>query len=290
MRLPMRVALARPNAAAYLKYFFICAMSVIIGREPSERSKLAALLKVDNIPEWHRKSMKRINIIVSLYTLTALVIIIERLLPATRVLLQPYDFIRLHEINQTVIFLTITVLLSFFVLQTVTDHFRTLNRPLNTFLAAVFVCGAYLYGAGEGWHEVASFTLNTYCDHQNLPGNLCPGLFVNDYYAGNLIFFVGGVLMNTVLLVLATQQRMERFNNTDMAILLVNSLVYAFSWFAYAAFDVVLLGLYFAALLAIISLVTWLKVKWNAREYPYITYSAVAYTLATIATLIYRFR
>jgi hypothetical protein len=61
--------------------------------------------------------MKRINTIVSLYTLTALVIIIERLLPITRVLLQPYDFIRLHEINQTVIFLPITIILSFFILK-----------------------------------------------------------------------------------------------------------------------------------------------------------------------------
>lgn len=234
--------------------------------------------------------MKRINIIVSLYTLTALVIIIERLLPITRVLLQPYDFIRLHEINQTVIFLPITVILSFFVLQSVTDTFRTLNGKLNTVLAIVFVCGAYLYGAGEGWHEVASFTLNTYCENQNLPGNLCQGLFINDYYAGNLIFFVGGVMMNAVLLVLATQQKMDRFNNKDMAILFVNSLVYAFTWFAYAAFDVVLLGLYFAALLAVISIVTWVKVKRNIREYPYITYSVVAYTLATIATIIYRAR
>ena len=163
--------------------------------------------------------MKRINTIVSLYTLTALVIIIERLLPITRVLLQPYD-----------------------------------------------------------------------CETQNLPGNLCQGLFINDYYAGNLIFFVGGVMMNAVLLVLASQQKMDRFNNKDMAILLINSLVYAFTWFAYAAFDVVLLGLYFAALLAIISIVVWVKVKRNIREYPYITYSVVAYTLATIATIIYRIR
>jgi hypothetical protein len=232
--------------------------------------------------------MKRINVIVSLYTLTAVVIIIERLLPITRVLLQPYDFIRLHEINQTVIFLPITVILSFLILKSVTANFRTLNSRSNTVLAVVFLCGVYLYGAGEGWHEVASFTLNTYCDTAQLAGNLCLGLFINDYYVGNLIFFVGGVMMNSVLLALAAQQRMERFNNTDLAILLVNSLVYALSWFAYAAFDIVLLGLFFATLLAVISIVALISVRWKAREYPYLTYSAVAYTLATIATVIYR--
>jgi hypothetical protein len=232
--------------------------------------------------------MKRINTIVTLYTLTALVIIIERLSPTTRILLQPNNFIRLHELNQTVLFLPITVILSFFVLKSVTDNFQTLNRKLNTVLAVVFLCGVYLYGAGEGWHEVASFTLNTYCDAHNPTGNLCQGLFINDYYAGNLIFFVGGVMMNSVLLALATQQPMEQFNNKDMTILLFNSLVYAFTWFAYAAFDVVSLGLFFATLLAIISIVAFLKVKQNIREYPYITYSVVAYILATIATIIYR--
>ena len=160
----------------------------------------------------------------------------------------------------------------------------------SALLAVVYLCGVYLYGAGEGWHEVASFTLNTYCDTDNLAGNLCQGLFINDYYAGNLIFFVGGVMMNSVLLALATQQSMERFNNTDLAILLVNSLVYALSWFAYAAFDVVLLGLFFATLLAVISIVGLISVRWKAREYPYITYSAVAYTLAIVATVIYRSR
>lgn len=63
----------------------------------------------------------------------------------------------------------ITVMLSFFVLQSVTDGFRTLNRTFNLVLAVVFVCGAYLYGAGEGWHEVASFTLNTYPAASNAP-------------------------------------------------------------------------------------------------------------------------
>jgi hypothetical protein len=51
-----------------------------------------------------------------------------------------------------------------------------------------------------------------------------------------------------------------------------------------------LLGLFFAALLAVISILAFLKVKRNIREYPYITYSVVAYILATVATLIYRLR
>jgi hypothetical protein len=229
--------------------------------------------------------MRRINFLVTLYSVIALVVIIERLSPTTQILLQPFNFIRLHEINQTVIFLTATVILSFFILQSVTKNFEMLKEKSNFLLALLFVAGVYLYGAGEGWHEIASFTLNQYCDLQNLLNNLCKGLFINDYFAGNIIFFVGGVFMNASLLALSANQPVKRFNNKDMIILLINSLVYAFTWFAYAAFDKVLVGFFFSSLLMLISLGFFLKVKKKAREYPYITYSALAYTLATIATL-----
>ncbi|HZE86585.1 MAG TPA: hypothetical protein VE090_00095, partial [Methylomirabilota bacterium] len=110
-----------------------------------------------------------------------------------------------------------------------------------------------------------------------------------DYYVGNIIFFIGGVMMNTALLVLAAQYPIKPFSNNEITILLINSVVYAFTWFAYAAFDKVLIGLLFSAILMVISLGFLLKIKNRFREYPYITYSAIAYSLATIATLFVRF-
>lgn len=214
-------------------------------------------------------------------------IIIERLIPSP--LLQPYDFIRLHEINQTVIFLTIVVALSFFYLQIFTNNFQTLKNKRDFILALCFFIGAYLYGAGEGWHEVASFTLNQYCDLKNLADNLCHGLFINDYYTGNIIFFVGGVMMNITLLTLASYYPMKRFGNKDMVILFINSIVFAFTWFAYSAFDKVLVGLFFSTILMIISLYYAWKIKNKFREYPFIAYSVLAYTLASVGAGIVRF-
>jgi hypothetical protein len=234
--------------------------------------------------------MKQINIFFSLYTFTALIIIIERLSPTTRILLQPYNFIRLHEFNQTVIFLLVSVLISCLILKSVTNNFQTLKTPINQILALFFVLGAYLFGAGEGWHEVASFTLNQYCNIHAIVGNLCGGLFINSYYTGNIIFFIGGILMNFSLLALSAKQPVKQFSNRDMTVLLLNSLIYAFTWFAYAAFDTVLVGLFFSTILLIISLGFFLKVKTKFREYPYITYSTVAYTVATIGTILFRFR
>ncbi len=231
--------------------------------------------------------MKKLNLLFTLYSLIALVIIIERLLPSP--LLQPYDFIKLHEINQTVIFLSAIVALSFFYLQIFTNNFQTLTKRRDFLLTLVIFVGAYLYGAGEGWHEVASFTLNHYCDVKNLSGNLCNGLFINDYLVGNLIFFIGGVMMSASLLSLASFYPMKGFNNKDMVILFANSVVFAFTWFAYSAFDVVLVGLFFSFLLMLISIYFSFKVKWKFRSYPFIAYSVVAYSLATLGATLVRF-
>ncbi|OGG25215.1 hypothetical protein A3A59_01355 [Candidatus Gottesmanbacteria bacterium RIFCSPLOWO2_01_FULL_42_10] len=137
---------------------------------------------------------------------------------------------------------------------------------------------------------MASFTLNQYCTINNIIGNLCGGLFINDFYAGNIIFFVGGVFLNVSLMSFAVIQPLEHFDNQDLTILLANSLVYAFTWFAYAAFDKVLIGLLFSTILAFISIGFLIKVKSRLRKHPYILYSTVAYALATIATIVVRFR
>ena len=233
--------------------------------------------------------MNMLNKLFTLYSITAFVIIIERLLPATMILLPPYDFIRLHEINQTVIFLSISVIISFLLLKIITHDFQALKEKNNAFLALLFVVGIYLFGAGEGWHEVASFTFHTYCDENNLSNNLCGGLFINDYYAGNIIFFIGGILMNTALMALAAKLPIKSFSKKDLIILFSNSVIYAFTWFAYATFDTVLVGLFFSALLMFISLGFFIRIRKNWKTYPYITYSATAYTMATIATIFVRF-
>lgn len=231
--------------------------------------------------------MNRLNILFSIFSFTALVIIIERLLPSP--LLQPSNFIRLHEIIQTVIFIPVTIVLSFFYLKIFTRDFRTLTNKTDFLLVLCFILGIYYYGAGEGWHEVASFTLNEYCNLRNLAGNLCNGLFINDFYTGNLIFFIGGLLMNVPLLSLAAKYPMKAWGSKNMAILLVNSIVYAFTWFAYAAFDKVLVGLFFSVVLTIISGIFVMKIRGNFRQYPFIVYSFAAYFLASSAAFIVKF-
>jgi hypothetical protein len=230
--------------------------------------------------------MNRLNRAFTVTSVLVLLVTIERFSFTTTILLQPYSFIRLHELVQGPILLTLFLVVSTFVLKEISCGFKTLRYPS----LALFVVGAYLYGLGEGWHEVTSFTLNQHCDAQNISGDLCGGLFINDYYTGNVLFFLGGIAMATALMILERANPSSAWDNRNVAIGGVNSLIYSFTFFAYAAFDLVLVGLYSTAALMLISLVFLAAVVRRWRNYPYISYSAFAYTLAMVASLIVRLR
>ncbi len=232
--------------------------------------------------------MNKLNLYLTLASINVLLITIERFSFTTQIILQPYSHIRLHELIQGPIFLTISVILSFLVIKELSNNFDLLKTKWGFYLSLVFVSGAYLYGMGEGWHEVASFTFNHHCNIKNFTDDLCGGLFINDYYTGNILFFVGGIIMNSAVIFLQKLNPTKSFNNKALIILLINSFLYAFTFFAYAAFDKVLVGLYSTLILMVIADLVFLKVWKKFREYPYITYSAFAYTMAGIASLIVR--
>jgi hypothetical protein len=230
--------------------------------------------------------MNRLNSAFTVTSVLVLLVTIERFSFTTTIVLQPYSFIRLHELVQGPILLTLFLVVSAFVLRELSHGFAALPY----WLLGLFVAGAYLYGLGEGWHEVTSFTLNQYCDVRNISGDLCGGLFTNDYYTGNVLFFVGGIGMAVALMILERLNPSSSWDNRNVVIGAVNSFIYSFTFFAYAAFDLVLVGLYSTVALMLISLVLLGGVVKRWRQHPYISYSAFAYTLATAASVIVRAR
>jgi hypothetical protein len=230
--------------------------------------------------------MNRLNGAFTVTSVLVLLVTIERFSFTTTILLQPYSFIRLHELIQGPILLTAFLVVSTFVLRELSDDFKALRLSI----LALFVVGAYLYGLGEGWHEVTSFTLNQYCAVQNISGDLCGGLFINDYYTGNILFFIGGIGMAVALMIQERLNPSTGWNNRNVVIGGVNSVIYSLTFFAYAGFDLVLVGLYSTVALMLISLVMLAGVVKHWRRHPYISYSAFAYTLATLASIVVRAR
>jgi hypothetical protein len=234
--------------------------------------------------------MNRLNVLLTLSSLNVLLVTIERFSFTTQVILQPYSFLRLHEVFQIATLILFTVLIPTFVLREVTHDFDTLKNRAGMLLLVGFVTGIYFYATGNGIHELASFQYNTFCPTTDgNPSVMCQGMFFNDYYFGNGLYFVGAFLMNTALIVLEGIRPLARASLRDMIITTVNALVYALAIIAYAAFDLVVVGLVFT----LISMFTIDLLLWRAKQpivtRPFTYYAAVAYTIGGILGIALRF-
>jgi hypothetical protein len=180
------------------------------------------------------------------------------------------------------------VLIPTFVLYEVTHRFDTLKTPVGLVLLGCFITGIYFYATGNGIHELASFQFNTFCPITARPTVMCQGMFFNDYYIGNGLYFVGAFLLNTALIQLEGLRPVAPVVRRDMIIIVANALVYALAIIAYAAFDVVAVGLVFT----VISMVTIDLVLWRSPHAlatrPYTFYMAVAYTVGGILGIVLR--
>ncbi len=71
---------------------------------------------------------------------------------------------------------------------------------------------------------------------------------------------------------------------------MVNGVIYGLILFLYAAFDRVLVGLESVAIMAVLTNFLLFSSKSKPSMFPFTLYSAVAYTLSTLATVLIRFR
>lgn len=196
---------------------------------------------------------------------------------------------RLHEMFQMCVIILLTVIIPSLVLKEVTDGFKTVKSQKDWMLVLFYVVGIYFYATGNGVHEVASFYFNQYCDTQKITGVLCNSLFFNDYYTGNILYFIGGILMVLSTLLLELKRPNTMFKKKDFWILVVNAVVYGLAIFAYAAFDVVLVGIVYSTIMAIISFLLFLSIRRKYLQYPVITYTTIIYVVGTVAAVIVRF-
>ena len=232
--------------------------------------------------------MKGLNWVFTLSSLNVLLVTAERVSPTTRIVLAPHHFLRLHELLQITTLILFTVVLPVFVLRIVSHNFSGLQTGRGLALFVLFVVGVYFYATGNGLHEVSSFNFNQFCPQKQTASDLCGGFFVNDYYTGNVLYFVGGALMVVTLMLFELACPQEAFGRRDMAILLVNACLYALAIFAYAGFDPVLVGLVYAVVIAMVADVLWLRVRSRYHAQPVVTYTAAAYSLGAVAALAVR--
>lgn len=232
--------------------------------------------------------MKRLHILFSLTSLVVLLVTIERFSITTHILLQPYNFLRLHEVVQITILILATVLLPFLLLREVSHDFEILRSRRGLWFAVLFIVGVYFYATGNGIHELGSFLLNQYCDPKHIQSAVCGSFFVNDYYVGNISYFVGALAMNIALVLLEVCKPRYFMARKDLLYLVPNALIYAFTIIAYAGFDLVIVGLVYALIATLAVDLILLFNRQRGAQLPVTLYLALSYTLGTIVALIVR--
>lgn len=231
--------------------------------------------------------MNRLNWIFTLSSISVLLVTIERFSFTGKVLLQPFNFLRLHELVQITFLILLTVVIPVLLLKEVTQNFKNFNKK-DFWLLMFFIIGVYFYSTGNGVHEIASFLFNNYCNVKKFSGDLCNGLFFNDYYTGNIYYFIGGFLMVSSLLLLEFKKPNQTYLKKYLPATIMNAMIYAFAIFAYAAFDVVLVGLIYSVVILIFTLFLFAKIRKKYLQYPVITYTTITYLVGTIAAILVR--
>ena len=234
--------------------------------------------------------MKRLNWLFTLSSLSVILVTIERFSFTGKILLQPYGFLRLHEVFQMTVLILFTTVIPFFLLRETSDNFELIKTKKGFLVGLLFITGVYFYATGNGVHEVASFAFNTYCNTVNISGEQCGSMFFNDYYFGNILYFIGAFLMNITFMIFERMKPNKNFTKKDFTPLLINSVIYSLAIFAYSAFDRVLVGLVYTLLMtaAIYPFIIWGKRKFSRM--PVTAYLAITYTVGLAASLIFRFR
>ena len=114
--------------------------------------------------------MHRLNVFFTLSSLSVLLVTIERFSFTTKVLLQPYNFFRLHEFIQLSFIILLTVVIPFGILYIISDSLTLYSKRKYVWLVLLFLIGVYFYSTGNGVHEMAGFTLNQYCNVKSVVG------------------------------------------------------------------------------------------------------------------------
>jgi 4-amino-4-deoxy-L-arabinose transferase-like glycosyltransferase len=232
--------------------------------------------------------MKKLHILLTLTSLNVLLVTIERFSFTGRIVLEPYNFLRLHEVVQMLVIILITVLLPFYILKEVSNNFDYLKTKRGFYLALMFIIGIYFYATGNGVHELGSYIFNSFCPTVNFTQEFCKSSFYNDYYFGNGLYFVGAFLFSIALLLIEQANPQKRgLSKKDITYFCINAVVYALAIFAYSAFDRVYVGLIYTVITTAVVDYLFLRKRKNFKQYPLTFYSALTYTMGGVASLIY---
>lgn len=229
--------------------------------------------------------MNRIHVLLSVQSLLAILVSINRLGTWTLGYVLPNEFLRWVDLNNMLVLPLISVVASYLLKKTL--EYASPQRESSSHIAwnLVFIVGLYLLAASYGNHEVTNYLHQRFCE-TDTTSNLCRIIIFNDDEFSHWIFFTGFVMGNVAILFIQNLFPHQRqITRADLALLTLNALFLGAGIFANLGFEEIGLDLFVVAFLALVSA----YLLWRRGRQPMFVYYTVAYGLGLMGSVIAQF-
>lgn len=225
--------------------------------------------------------MKKIHLLLSVQSIVAVLVSLNRLGAWTLGYVLPNEFLRWVDFNNMLVLPLVSLTALYLLKKRIEYDSPAREGRAHMAWNLVFVVGLYLTAASYGNHEVTNYLHVRFClDDPN--SDLCRIVIFNDDEFSHWVFFTGFIMVNAAILFLQNVfPHRENLSGADVGLLLLNSLFLGAGVLANLGFEEIGLDLYVVALLSGVSAL----LLWRRGRQPMFIYYTFAYWLGLIGSL-----
>jgi len=226
--------------------------------------------------------MSRIHALLSIQSLLAIFVSINRLSTLALGYVLPNEFLRWVDLNNMLVIPLISLVATYLLKKTIEYDSPAREGRAHIAWNLVFIIGLYLTAASYGDHEVTNYLHVRFCLNDTA-SDLCRIVIFNDDEFSHWVFFTGFIMVNVAILFMQNLfPYAEKLSRADVGLLLVNSVFLGAGVMANLGFEEIGLDLYVVALLAVISA----YLLWRRGKQPMFIYYTAAYWLGLIGSVL----
>ena len=226
--------------------------------------------------------MKRIHLLLSVQSMLAILVSINRLGPWTLGYVLPNEFLRWVDFNNMLVIPLISLVATYLLKKTIEYNSPAREGRAHIAWNLVFIIGLYFTAVSYGDHEVKNYLHARFCLNDTT-SDLCRIVIFNDDEFSHWLFFTGFIMVSAAILFIQDLfPHQEQVKGSDIVVLLLNSLFLGAGVMANLGFEEIGLDLYVVTLLAIISAF----MLWKRGKQPMFIYYTAVYWLGLTGSLI----
>lgn len=226
--------------------------------------------------------MNRIHILLSVQSVLAVLVSINRLGSWTLGYVLPNEFLRWVDFNNMLVIPLVSLVATYLLKKTIEYDSPQRDGRWHVALNLVFLVGIYLTAASYGNHEVTNYLHVRFCLDDPV-SDLCRIIIFNDDEFSHWVFFTGFIMVNAAILFLQNLfLHRDELSRRDISLLILNSIFLGLGIFANLGFEEIGLDLYVVALLALASA----ALLWKQGRQPMFIYYTSAFGLGLLGSLI----